>query len=192
MACMTAARRAPPSRSRPATQPPNAPCPGTTTLSARATRSASDVTTTSAPTSASAFSTLRRLPLPVSATATMAFAVLTRARSPREGALRRRHADDARIGAHGHRGRARERLEQRLDHVVRVLAVAHLEVQVDERRRREAAEELARELGVERPDCLALDLVRQIDECSPPRKIDGRLHERLVHGDDGVPVARDA
>ena len=67
---------APPSRSRPATQPPNAPWPGTTILSARATRSASDVTMTSAPTSVSAFSTLRRLPLPVSATATVNLDVL--------------------------------------------------------------------------------------------------------------------
>src|SRR4051812_7785572 len=97
---------------------------------------------TSAPAVASAFSTLRRLPLPVSATTIFGRArVLTKRWSPREGALRRRHADDARIRAHGHRRGARERLEQRLHHVVRVLAVAHLEVQVDEGRRREAAEE---------------------------------------------------
>ncbi len=58
-------------------QPPNAPCPGTTILSARAMTSASDVTVTSAPAVASAFSTLRRFPVPVSATATRGRALTT-------------------------------------------------------------------------------------------------------------------
>src|SRR6185437_3478097 len=63
-------RRAPPPRSSAAAQAPNAPWPGTTSLSARATVSASALTAPSAPTAVSAFSTLRRLPLPRSATTT--------------------------------------------------------------------------------------------------------------------------
>ena len=69
-------RSAPPPRSSPAAHAPNAPWPGTTSLSARATVSASALIATRAPTAASAFSTLRRFPLPRSATTTAA--VLTR------------------------------------------------------------------------------------------------------------------
>ena len=68
----TAWRMAPPPRSSPAAHAPNAPWPGTTSLSARATVSASSLIATRAPTAASAFSTLRRLPLPRSATTTVA------------------------------------------------------------------------------------------------------------------------
>ena len=45
-------------------QSPNAPTPGTTIASAASTDSASLTMRTSAPTRASAFSTLRRLPIP--------------------------------------------------------------------------------------------------------------------------------
>ena len=54
---------------------PKAPWPGTTTLSAVATWSASRVTKASAPARVNAFSTLRRLPLPVSTIAMRGFAI---------------------------------------------------------------------------------------------------------------------
>ena len=90
------------------------------------------------------------------------------------------------------RGRARERLEQRLDHVVRVLAVADLEVQVAQRGADEAAEELAPQLGVERPDPPALERVGAVHERRAAAEVDRRRHQRLVHRDRRLAVAADA
>src|SRR5664279_3431629 len=185
--------------------PPKAPWPGTTTLSARAIASASAVTSTSAPAAVSAFSTLRRLPVPVSATATCgrararvgvgvgAVALLTTgARSRGERPLGRGHAGHAWVELHRRTGGARERLEQRLDDVVGVLAVANLQVKVAQRRRDEAAEELARELGVEAADPLAFDAVGLVDEGRAAAEVDRRRHQGFIHGHQRVAVAADA
>ena len=79
-------------------------------LVVRATASASSLIADAAPTAASAFSTLRRFPLPRSATTTDA------SRSRRERPLGGRHADHAAgRGAPPPRSPRRKRLEQRLD-----------------------------------------------------------------------------
>ena len=63
----------------------------------------------------------------------------------------------ARVDPRGRIARAGERLEDALDHVVRVAAVVDVDVQVALRARRERREELLGELAVERADPLAFE-----------------------------------
>ena len=74
---------------------------------------------------------------------------------------RRDRTAEARIDPRRRVARARERLEDALDRVVRVAAVVQHDVQVALRARRERREELLRELAVEVADPLALEALRR-------------------------------
>ena len=73
-------------------------------------------------------------------------------RGSSQSALRRRHAALVRVDRHGLAQRPRERLEARLDHVVRVRSVTGPDVQRDAGVGGDRAEELLGELGVEACD----------------------------------------
>src|SRR5438270_4210848 len=109
--------------------------------------SASEVTiarhdnATSAEAFSTAFSTERRLPIPMSTIATSAIRSLERP-------LRRRHAGDASVDPRRLRERFRESLERDLDDVMQVFAFEQAHVQVARRRARERLEENRSELDV--------------------------------------------
>ena len=187
-ACRARSPRAAPRRGRARASPrmntPNAPWPGTTILSARRTTSGSRVTTTSPPTCASARSTERRLPR----------AHVDDRDHAGQRALRRRHrAAEPRVDPRRRVARARERLEDALDHVVRVAAVVQHDVQVALRARRERGEELLRELAVEVADPLALEALRRFHtNAGRPQKSTATVDEHLVHRQRRRAVAHDA
>src|SRR5207302_6055782 len=94
-----------------------------------------------------------------------------------EESLRGEHADDARIALGGEIERARQRLEDRLDDVVRVAARGHADVEVHARLVGECQEEVVDQLDVEGADLRLLD-PDVVDEEGPPREVDHGRQDR--------------
>src|SRR5206468_3885882 len=170
MACLTGSTR--PSEVRFAMQAPKAPTPGRTTPGALAMRSGSRVTSAAFP------------------------RIVRRSRHDYpdgllEEPLGREHADDARVALGGEIERARQRLEDRLDDVVRVAARGHADVEVHARLVGECQEEVVDQLDVERADLRLLD-PDVVDEEGPPREVDHGRHQRLVERHGRLAEAADA
>ena len=100
-------------------------------------------------------------------------------------------ARGARIGLDRHAQRARERLEDRLALVVRVVAAQVVDVHRHVRVVHEALEELAHQVDVELADPGAREVDVEL-EPGPAREVDHRARQRLVERHVGVPVAADA
>src|SRR5437016_1175043 len=85
-----------------------------------------------------------------------------------EETLGREHADDARVALRGEIERARQRLEGRLDDVVRVPARGHADVKIHARLVGHREEKVIDQLDVEAPDLRLLD-PDVVDEEGPAR-----------------------
>src|SRR5919197_4155596 len=108
-----------------------------------------------------------------------------------EGPLGREHTDDARVALRGGVERASQRLEYRLDDVVRVPARGHADVEVHARLVGEREEEVVDQLDVEGADLRLLD-ADVVDEEGSPREVDHRRHQRLVERHASLAEAADA
>ena len=75
--------------------------------------------------------------------------------------------------------------------MVRICSVKRLDVQGDPGIHRERLEELAYQLGIERPDLVPWELRAEHEERSS-RDVDRRPRKRLVHRQHGVGIAGDA
>src|SRR5437867_686251 len=108
-----------------------------------------------------------------------------------EEPLGREHADDARVALRGEIERARQRLEGRLDDVVRVPARGHADVKIHARLVGHREEKVIDQLDVEGPDLRLLD-PDVVDEEGPAREVDHARHQRLVERHGGLAEAADA
>src|SRR6266508_1245769 len=108
-----------------------------------------------------------------------------------ETPLRRQHVADARVEPSRFRQRPSHLFEDGLGDVVQILTIVHGHVQRELRVEGNGAEEILEQVQVEvrnpRPPERHIE-----DQVWPTRDVHRRMHERLVHRQEGVSIASDA
>src|SRR5256886_3074206 len=121
----------------------------------------------------------------------MASGRITAPRLELERPLGREDAREARIALRRQVPGAGQRLEGRLDDVMRVSTRGHADVEVHRRLVGQREEKVIDQLDVEAADLRLLDL-DVVDEEGPPREVDDARHQRLVERYRGLAEAANA